>query len=68
MKLKGLCPDNKVPVGLIMKGREALEAEIKDKSGLFKDAKTLDIINERMPTTQELNSMPSSKPTGLKKE
>lgn len=49
MQLKGLCPDNKVPAGLIMKGKEAMEAEIKDKVGLFKDAKCLDMKNEAMP-------------------
>ena len=49
MQLKGLCPDNKVPSGLIMKGKEAMEEEIKDKSGLFKDAKVLDMKNEAMP-------------------
>ncbi len=50
MQLKGLCPDNKVPPGLIMKGKLAMEAEITDKVGLFQDAKQLDQVNERMPT------------------
>ena len=35
MQLKGLCPDNKVPAGLIMKGKEAMQEEIKDKAGMF---------------------------------
>ncbi len=39
MQLKGLCPDNRVPPGLIMKGKQAMEAEIKDKGGMFQDAK-----------------------------
>ncbi len=52
MQLKGLCPDSRVPPDLILKGKQALEEEIKDKVGMFKDAKQLDIINERIPTNK----------------
>ena len=39
VKLKGICPDGKVPMGLLIEGREALESEIVDRNKLFKNAK-----------------------------
>ncbi|OMJ71024.1 hypothetical protein SteCoe_30870 [Stentor coeruleus] len=45
MQLKGLCPDNKVPKGLIQQGRKALEGALDS----FTKAKEWDIINEKRP-------------------
>lgn len=45
MQLKGLCPDNKVPKGLIQMGHKALEEAIDS----FTKAKEWDIINEKRP-------------------
>jgi serine/threonine-protein phosphatase 2B catalytic subunit len=46
MKLKGLCPGNKIPRGLIMQGPDALKSAL-DK---YKKAKEFDIVNEKRPT------------------
>ncbi|OMJ88575.1 hypothetical protein SteCoe_9437 [Stentor coeruleus] len=45
MQLKGLCPDNKVPKGLIQQGRKALEGALDS----FTKAKEWDMINEKRP-------------------
>lgn len=45
MQLKGLCPDNKVPKGLIQQGHKALEGALDS----FTKAKEWDIINEKRP-------------------
>lgn len=45
MMLKGMCPDNKIPRGLLLEGRGALMIAV-DK---FKQARLLDINNERRP-------------------
>lgn len=45
MQLKGLCPDNKIPKGLIQQGRKALEGALDS----FIKAKEWDIINEKRP-------------------
>lgn len=45
MQLKGLCPDNKVPKGLIQQGHKALEGAL----GSFSNAKEWDVINEKRP-------------------
>lgn len=45
LKLKGMCPDNKIPRGLLMQGRSAIE----DAVDTFKDARTVDVINEKRP-------------------
>ncbi|CAG9323158.1 unnamed protein product [Blepharisma stoltei] len=45
MQLKGLCPDNKVPRGLLQQGREAILGAVDS----FSTAKTWDIINEKRP-------------------
>jgi hypothetical protein len=37
--LKGICADGKVPKGLLLEGRKALETEIVDRSGIFMNAK-----------------------------
>ena len=45
VKLKGLCPGNKIPRGIILNGPNAL----KSTYDRYKNAKTLDIINEKYP-------------------
>jgi serine/threonine-protein phosphatase 2B catalytic subunit len=35
VQLKGICPDGKVPKGLLLEGRKAIEDELFDRSGLF---------------------------------
>ena len=45
MQLKGLCPDNKIPKGLIQQGRKALEGAVDS----FTKAKEWDVINEKRP-------------------
>ena len=47
LELKGLCPDQKIPKGLIQFGRKALEGYI----SAFNAAKQWDYINEKRPTT-----------------
>ena len=48
-RLKGLCPDNKVPRGLILSGGDA----IKDALDQFSKAKEFDQKNEAMPDSFE---------------
>ena len=45
VKLKGLCPGNKIPRGVILSGPNALKTTY-DK---YKNAKSLDLINEKYP-------------------
>jgi serine/threonine-protein phosphatase 2B catalytic subunit len=45
MKLKGFCPGNKIPRGILMQGPEALKTAFER----YKNAKTLDAINEKRP-------------------
>jgi hypothetical protein len=47
--LKGICPDGKVPKGLLQEGRKALENELVDRQEVFSNAKKLDSMNEAMP-------------------
>jgi hypothetical protein len=47
--LKGICPDGKVPMGLLLEGKKAIENELVDRSQLFSNAKKLDSMNEAMP-------------------
>jgi serine/threonine-protein phosphatase 2B catalytic subunit len=35
VQLKGICSDGKVPIGLLLEGKEALQNELIDRSGLF---------------------------------
>lgn len=49
--LKGMCPDGKVPMGLLLEGKKALETELIDRKGFFTKAKSMDSINEGMPNT-----------------
>lgn len=45
IQLKGLCPGNRIPRGLILEGREALSSAVE----AFNKAKHWDTVNERMP-------------------
>lgn len=45
MQLRGMCPDSKIPKGLLL----ASTGEIKDAFDHFKKAKELDSINESRP-------------------
>jgi len=45
IKLKGYCPGNKIPKGLIMQGPQALRSALEN----FKNAKILDKENEQIP-------------------
>jgi serine/threonine-protein phosphatase 2B catalytic subunit len=49
VQLKGLCPDGKVPKGLLLEGKRALENELVDRTGIFNNAKKLDSVNEGIP-------------------
>ena len=45
VKLKGFCPGNKIPKGIILQGPGALKSAYEK----YKNAKTLDQINEKRP-------------------
>ena len=45
MKLKGFCPGNKIPKGILLQGPEALKTALER----YKEAKRIDEINEKMP-------------------
>ncbi len=45
VKLKGLCPGNKIPRGVILQGPSALKTAFEK----YKNAKSLDSINEKHP-------------------
>lgn len=49
VQLKGICPDGKVPKGLLLEGKKAIENELVDRSKVFSNAKKLDAMNEAMP-------------------
>ena len=44
-RLKGFCPGNKIPRGILIQGPEALKTALER----YKNAKKLDLVNERMP-------------------
>lgn len=50
VQLKGICPDGKVPKGLLLEGKRALETELLDRREFFTKAKMLDSVNEAMPS------------------
>jgi serine/threonine-protein phosphatase 2B catalytic subunit len=52
VQLKGICPDGKVPKGLLLEGKKAIENELVDRSKVFTNAKKLDSHNEGMPFKQ----------------
>ena len=45
MKLKGFCPGNKIPRGILIQGPEALKSALER----YKKTKKLDEYNEMMP-------------------
>lgn len=47
VQLKGVCPDNKIPTGLILDGHEAL----KETVDAFSKAKEIDSVNEMRPNS-----------------
>jgi serine/threonine-protein phosphatase 2B catalytic subunit len=49
VQLKGICTDGKVPKGLLLEGKKAIENELVDRSKVFTNAKKLDAMNEAMP-------------------
>lgn len=53
VQLKGICPDGKVPKGLLLEGKKALESELLDRKDFFSKAKELDSVNEAMPVHGE---------------
>lgn len=59
VQLKGICPDGKVPMGLLLEGKQALMTELTDRKEFFTKAKKLDLRNEAMPSSA------SSAPSGL---
>lgn len=63
MQLKGICPDGKVPKGLLLEGKKAIENELVDRSKVFTNAKKLDSHNEGMPFSSPSMSLGSSSNT-----
>lgn len=53
VQLKGICPDGKVPKGLLLEGKRALESELVDRKDFFSKAKEMDSVNEAMPNGAE---------------
>jgi len=47
VQLKGLCPDNKIPKGVLSMGKEGLREEL----DTFTNVKEMDRINEKRPET-----------------
>lgn len=64
VQLKGICTDGKVPRGLLLEGKRALENELTELSGVFTNAKKLDAMNEAMPMSK--NSTASNSPSNQK--
>ena len=62
VQLKGICSDGKVPKGLLLEGKKAIENELIDRSKVFTNAKKLDAMNEAMPLTPNSMSTSSNSP------
>ena len=60
VQLKGICPDGKVPKGLLLEGKKAIEDELVDRSKVFTNAKKLDQMNEAMPNSPSTASSGSN--------
>ena len=65
VQLKGICPDGKVPKGLLLEGKKAIENELVDRSKVFTNAKKLDQMNEAMPTSFGGGDLGGAPPGGL---
>ncbi|CAK86329.1 unnamed protein product (macronuclear) [Paramecium tetraurelia] len=50
MKLKGACPDKRLPKGILSAGKTAITDALAD----FNIAKTADIVNEKMPSQAQI--------------
>lgn len=50
LKLKGCCPGNKIPRGLIIQGPNALKGAYER----YNKAKIFDMVNEKWPSEQEI--------------
>ena len=55
LKLKGCCPGNKIPRGLILQGPNALKGAYER----YNKAKVFDIVNEKRPTEQDQTNVNS---------
>lgn len=55
LKLKGCCPGNKIPRGLILQGPMALRTAYER----YNKAKVFDIINEKRPSNNDMNNVES---------
>ena len=62
VQLKGICADGKVPKGLLLEGKKAIENELVDRSKVFTNAKRLDAMNEAMPHSPNSMSTTSNSP------
>ncbi len=49
LKLKGFCPGNKIPKGILIQGPKALKTALER----YSNAKNLDAINEMMPKSYQ---------------
>eukprot|EP01017_Pseudomicrothorax_dubius_P035535 TRINITY_DN4990_c0_g1_i1.p1 TRINITY_DN4990_c0_g1~~TRINITY_DN4990_c0_g1_i1.p1 ORF type:complete len:491 (-),score=141.73 TRINITY_DN4990_c0_g1_i1:204-1676(-) len=56
VQLKGMCPDNKIPKGLLIEGSQAIQGAL----DLFQTAKKADIVNEKRPEVPFFDKKPSS--------
>ncbi|KAM3137460.1 Serine/threonine-protein phosphatase 2B catalytic subunit alpha [Paramecium bursaria] len=45
VQLKGACPDKRLPKGLLLQGKDAIHDALAD----FQNAKSADVVNEKMP-------------------
>jgi serine/threonine-protein phosphatase 2B catalytic subunit len=45
LQLKGICPDNKIPTGLLLEGKDAMLNAV----DAFSNARNIDIQNEKRP-------------------
>lgn len=68
VQLKGICPDGKVPKGVLLEGKKAIENELVDRSKVFSNAKQLDAMNEAMPKLPVSPSSASTTSSGSLKQ
>ena len=58
VKLKGIYADGRLPKGLLLEGKNALENDLLDKSNVFQNAKMMDQMNEAMPLMDGMMPLP----------